>query len=237
MPLNIQVDLIDASSGTQLWGQSYERELLDLVTVKQAITREVTEKLKVRLSGEEERRLVERDTANAEAYQSYLKGRYFWNKRTEAGLEKGIRYFQQAIEADPGYALAYVGLADSYNFLSAFGIAILPPGEAIPKARSAALRALEIDESLAEAHASIAFEAVLRMGLGRSRKGLPARHRFEPKLCPHPPMVFAPVDESRKNRRSYLERKARDRDRSSLTARRDEYGMAVLLVTTVRPCR
>jgi TolB-like protein/Flp pilus assembly protein TadD len=155
--LNIQVDLIDAISGTQLWGHSYERKLLDLVTVKQAIAREVTEKLKLQLSGEEKRRLVERDTANAEAYQFYLKGRYFWNKRTEAGLEKGIRYFQQAIEADPNYALAYVGVADSYNFLGAFGIAILPPGEAIPKARSAALRALEIDASLAEAHASIAF--------------------------------------------------------------------------------
>jgi tetratricopeptide (TPR) repeat protein len=86
-----------------------------------------------------------------------LKGRYFWNQRTADGLEKGISYFRKAIEADPSYALAYVGLADSYNFLGAFGIAILSPDEAMPKAKSAALKALEVDDSLSEAHASLAF--------------------------------------------------------------------------------
>jgi TolB-like protein/Flp pilus assembly protein TadD len=155
--LSIQVDLIDATNGTQLWGQSYDGKLSDALAVKQAIAREVTEKLNLRLSGEEERRLMQRDTANAAAYQFYLKGRYFWNQRTAEGLEKGIRYFRQAIEADPGYALAYVGLADSYNFLGAFGIAILPPDEAMPKAKSAALKALQVDDSLSEAHASLAF--------------------------------------------------------------------------------
>ena len=90
-----------------------------------------------------------------------MKGRYFWNQRTQEGLEKGITHFQQAIETDPGYALAYVGLADSYNFLGAFGIAILPPDEAMPKAKSAAMRALEIDGSLPEAHASLAFVQTL----------------------------------------------------------------------------
>jgi TolB-like protein len=155
--LNVQVDLIDAATGAQLWGQSYERKLSDVVAVKQAIAREVTEKLKLRLTGDEERRLVQRDTTNAEAYQFYLKGRYFWNKRTAEGLEKGINYFQQAIATDPGYALAYVGFADSYNFLGAFGIAVLTPKDAMPKAKSAAMKALEIDDSLAEAHASLAF--------------------------------------------------------------------------------
>jgi tetratricopeptide (TPR) repeat protein len=155
--LNVQVDLIDAATGAQLWGQSYERKLSDVVAVKQAIAREVTEKLKLRLTGDEERRLVQRDTTNAEAYQFYLKGRYFWNKRTAEGLEKGINYFQQAIATDPGYALAYVGLADSYNFLGAFGIAVLTPKDAMPKAKAAAAKALEIDDSLAEAHASLAF--------------------------------------------------------------------------------
>ena len=155
--LSIQVDLIDATNGTQLWGQSYDGKLSDALAVKQAIAREVTGKLKLRLSGEEERRLMQRDTVNAAAYQFYLKGRYFWNQRTADGLEKGISYFRKAIEADPGYALAYVGLADSYNFLGAFGIAILSPDEAMPKAKSAALKALEDDDSLSEAHASLAF--------------------------------------------------------------------------------
>ena len=155
--LSIQVDLIDATNGTQLWGQSYDGKLSDALAVKQAIAREVTGKLKLRLSGEEERRLMQRDTVNAAAYQFYLKGRYFWNQRTADGLEKGISYFRKAIEADPSYALAYVGLADSYNFLGAFGIAILSPDEAMPKAKSAALKALEVDDSLSEAHASLAF--------------------------------------------------------------------------------
>jgi TolB-like protein/Tfp pilus assembly protein PilF len=155
--LSIQVDLIDATNGTQLWGQSYDGKLSDALAVKQAIAREVTGKLKLRLSGEEERRLMQRDTVNAAAYQFYLKGRYFWNQRTADGLEKGISYFRKAIEADPAYALAYVGLADSYNFLGAFGIAILSPDEAMPKAKSAARKALEVDDSLSEAHASLAF--------------------------------------------------------------------------------
>ena len=155
--LSVQVDLIDAVSGAQLWGASYDRKISDVVAVKQSIAREVTEKLKLKLSDEEQQQLTKRDTTNAEAYQFYLKGRYAWNKRTKEGLRKGIDYFQRAIEIDPNYALAYVGLADSYNFLGAFGIALLPPADAMPKAKFAATRALEIDDSLAEAHASLAF--------------------------------------------------------------------------------
>jgi TolB-like protein/Tfp pilus assembly protein PilF len=155
--LSVQVDLVDANTGAQLWGEQYERKVSDVLAVKQTITREVTEKLRLRLSDEEQRKLTKRDTTNAEAYQVYLRGRYVWNKRTKEGLRKGIEYFRQAIDTDPNYALAYVGLADSYNFLGAFGIALLPPGEAMPKAKSAAMRALEIDDSLAEAHASLAF--------------------------------------------------------------------------------
>jgi TolB-like protein len=155
--LSVQVDLVDATTGAQLWGEQYERKVSDVLAIKQTITREVTEKLRLRLSDEEQRQLTRRDTTNAEAYQLYLRGRYVWNKRTEEGLRKGIEYFRQAIDTDPNYSLAYVGLADSYNFLGAVGIAVLPPGEALPKAKSAAMRALEIDDSLAEAHASLAF--------------------------------------------------------------------------------
>lgn len=154
---SVQVDLVDATTGAQLWGEQYERKISDLLAIKQTITREVTEKLRLRLSDAEQRQLTRRDTTNAEAYQLYLKGRHAWNKRTEEGLRKGIEYFRQAIDTDPNYALAYVGLADSYNFLGAFGIAVLPPGEAMPKAKSASQRALEIDDSIAEAHASLAF--------------------------------------------------------------------------------
>ena len=153
--LNIQVDLVDATTGAQLWGEEYERKVSDVLAVKQAIAREVTEKLRLRLSGEEQRRLVKRDTTNAEAYQFYLRGRYFWNKRTAEGIKKAIEQFQQAIDRDPNYALGYVGLADCYLVLEEY--AGVPASETLPKARAAADRALQIDDSLAEAHTSSAF--------------------------------------------------------------------------------
>jgi serine/threonine-protein kinase len=153
--LNVQVDLVDATTGAQLWGKEYERKVSDLLSVKQAIAQEVTEKLRLRVSGEDEHRLVKRDTTNAEAYEFYLKGRYYWNKRTAEGLKKAIEQFQQAIERDPNYALGYVGLADCYVLLEEY--AGLPSSETLPKARAAADRALQIDDSLAEGHASSAF--------------------------------------------------------------------------------
>ena len=152
--LNIQVDLVDASTGAQLWGQEYERKVEDVLTVKQAIAREVTEKLRLKLSGEQQQQLVKRDTTNAEAYQFYLHGRYYWNKRTADGLRKAIDQFQQAIEHDPNYALGYVGLADSFLLLASY--AGVPSSETLPKARAAADKALQLDESLAEAHTSLA---------------------------------------------------------------------------------
>ena len=118
--LSVQVDLVDATTGAQLWGAAYDRKISDVVAVKQAIAREVTQKLKLKLSGEEERRLVKRDTSNAEAYQFYLRGRYFWNKRTPDGIKQAIEEFQQAIERDPNFALGYAGLADTYLFLQQY---------------------------------------------------------------------------------------------------------------------
>jgi len=111
--------------------------------------------LRLRLTGEEKQRLTKRYTENAEAYQLYLKGRYFWNKWTPEESNKAIEYFQQAIDKDPGYALAYAGLADTYISQAWFGE--LPPRGAVPKAKAAALKALEIDDRLAEAHVSLAF--------------------------------------------------------------------------------
>lgn len=153
--LSVQVDLIDTGTGAQLWGGGYDRKIADVVAVKQAIAQEVAQKLKLRLSGEEQRRLVKRDTTNAEAYQCYLRGRYFWNKRTPDAIRQAMAQFQQALDHDPAFALGYTGLADSYLILGHY--AGVPTSEAMQKARAAADRALQLDDSLAEAHTSSAF--------------------------------------------------------------------------------
>lgn len=153
--LNIQVDLVDAVTGAQLWGEEYERSVADALSIKQAIAREVTEKLRLRLSGEQQQQMVRGETSNAEAYQFYLRGRYYWNRRSADGLKKAIAEFQQAVDRDPSYALGYVGLADSYLLLEEF--AGMPTTETLPKAQAALQRALQIDPSLAEAHTSRAL--------------------------------------------------------------------------------
>jgi adenylate cyclase len=152
--LNVQVDLVDAVTGAQIWGAGYDRKIADLVAVKQAIAQEVTAKLKLKLSSEEQRRLVKRDSTNAEAYQFYLRGRYFWNKRTSDGIKQAIEHFQQSVERDPNFALGYVGLADSYTALTFYNFAA--PHETMPKAKESAIKALVLDNTLAEAHASLA---------------------------------------------------------------------------------
>jgi len=152
--LNIQVDLVNTSTGAQLWGHEYEGRASDLLSVKQTIAREVIDKLKLKLSGEDQQKLTRRDTKNAEAYQFYLRGRYFQGKRTAEALMKAIEEFQQAIDRDPNYALGYVGFADSYSLLEQN--AGMPSSELLPKARTAADHALEIDDSLSEAHTSSA---------------------------------------------------------------------------------
>src|SRR5438094_1676359 len=118
------------------------------------IAREIAETLRLKLSGEDKDRLARRYTENAEAYQLYLKGRYHWNKRTIEGFQKGLECFQQAIAIDPGYALAYAGISDCYAFRGDVGTAAIPSREAFWKAKQAALQALDIDDTLAEAHAS-----------------------------------------------------------------------------------
>ncbi len=151
--LNVQVDLVDAATGAQIWGAGYDRKLADLVAIKQAIAQEVAAKLKLKLSSEEQRRLVKRDSSNAEAYQFYLRGRYFWNKRTPDGIKQAIDQFQQAIQRDPNFALGYAGLADSYIALTFYNFAA--PHETMPKAKESALKAVALDETAAEPHASL----------------------------------------------------------------------------------
>jgi TolB-like protein/DNA-binding winged helix-turn-helix (wHTH) protein/Flp pilus assembly protein TadD len=149
--LTVQVDLVDAATGTQVWGDRYQRKLSDIFAVEEEIGRQIAEKLRLRLSGEEQRQLARRYTDNAEVYQLYLQGLYLFNKKTEGGLLRAIDYFRQAILKDPQYALAYPALANCYLMLSAKE----GPGGLLPEAKAAVTRALEIDHNLAEAHASL----------------------------------------------------------------------------------
>ena len=153
--LMIRTELIKVSDASQLWGERYHRKAADLFEIEEEIAREISEKLRIRLSGDQKQLLAHRYTEDTEAYHAYLKGRYQWNKRSEAALNSGILWFKEALEKDPAYALAYVGLADSYNILGFYSL--LPPGDAFPKAEAAALRALELDDRLAEAYASLAY--------------------------------------------------------------------------------
>jgi serine/threonine protein kinase/tetratricopeptide (TPR) repeat protein len=153
--LTISTELLDVRDNKQVWGERYERKLADALAVQQEISREITDRLRLKLSGEEQRQLTRRDTANPEAYQFYLKGRYYWNKRTIENLKKAIDQFQQAADRDPNYALAYVGLADCYSLLEIY--AGTPGSETHLKAKAFARRALQLDGSLAEAHTSLAF--------------------------------------------------------------------------------
>jgi serine/threonine-protein kinase len=145
--LSINIELVDARDNSHIWGQPYNRKFADALLVQEEISKDLSEKMRLQMSGEDRRKL--------EAYQLYLKGRYYWSKRTADGLEQGADYFRQAIDKDPSYALAHAGLADCYNMLVIYSK--LSPTEGFPKARDAAVKALEIDDSLAEAHTSLAF--------------------------------------------------------------------------------
>ncbi|MBA4122957.1 MAG: protein kinase [Acidobacteria bacterium] len=151
--LTLSLELVDARTGNQIWGEQYNRKLTDIVTLQTEIARDVSNKLKTKLSGADEQKVSKSYTQNTEAYQLYLKGRFYWNKRTAESLKKAIEYFNQAIEKDPSYALAYAGLADSYSELTWFDSQ--PSKEVYPKAKAAALRALELDDQLAEAHTAL----------------------------------------------------------------------------------
>jgi serine/threonine-protein kinase len=153
--LRITAQLINVTDGYHLWSERYDREMQDIFAVQDEISLTIVDKLKVKLLKEEKAKLVKRYTDDPEAYSLYLKGRYFWYRRYEGGLQKGIECFQQAINQDPLYALAYVGIADCYNQFGLWGF--LPPKEAYPKAKVACAKALEIDNTLAEAYASLGW--------------------------------------------------------------------------------
>jgi serine/threonine protein kinase/Tfp pilus assembly protein PilF len=153
--LIIKAELVDTADGSHLWGEQYNRQLSDIFSIEEEISKEISDKLRLKLSGAEKKQLTKRYTENTRAYQHYLKGRFYWNKRTADGLTKGIEHFKLAIELDPGYALSFAGLADSYNILASYSA--LAPREAFPLSKNAANRALDLDNKLAEAHTALAF--------------------------------------------------------------------------------
>jgi serine/threonine protein kinase/tetratricopeptide (TPR) repeat protein len=155
--LNVQAELVDVQKESQLWGAQYNRKLADLIDVQEEIATEILDKLRLRLTGAEQKLLTKRYTENTEAYQLYLKGLYYGNRMAEGAFIRGIQYFNQAIEKDPGFALAYAGLAQCYSGLSSLGYFV--PRNTFPQAKAAAIKALQLDENLAEAHASLGFAA------------------------------------------------------------------------------
>ena len=152
--LRITAQLIQASDGNHLWSDTYDREMQDIFAVRSEVAQQVAATLKIRLLGEEKKRLDKKPTENLEAYNLYRQGRYYADKLSQEGLKKAVRFFQQAIEKDPRFALAYAGMADTYVLAADTFIA---PREAFSKAKEAALKAIELDDTLAEAHASLGF--------------------------------------------------------------------------------
>ncbi len=151
--LSISTELVDTRDSSHIWGEQYNRKLADILAVQEDISREITDNLRLKLTGEQKKTLAKRYTQDTEAYQDYLKGRYYWNKRTGESLKTAIEYFEKAIAKDSTYALAYAGLADCYAVISQY--IGMPAREWYPKATGAALKALEIDDSLAEAHGAL----------------------------------------------------------------------------------
>jgi TolB-like protein/Tfp pilus assembly protein PilF len=151
--VHVNVQLIKAETDANLWAESFDRDLTDIFRIESEIAKTIAERLQAKLTGSEQQAITARPTENPEAHQLYLKGRYFWNKRTANDFKTAIDYFNQAIEKDPSYALAYAGLADAYGLLSGYGAA--SPKDSLPQAKAAAMKALELDNTLAEAHASL----------------------------------------------------------------------------------
>ncbi len=155
--VRITAQLIRATTDEHLWAESYEGDLRDTLQLQDNVARAIANRIRVKLTSREQELLQNARAVNPAAYDSYLRGRYFWNKRTEQGLKKAIEYFDQAIASDPKYAQAYSGLADTYALLGDWEYGALSPGEAFPKAEAAAIKALELDGNLGEAHASRAL--------------------------------------------------------------------------------
>jgi TolB-like protein/Tfp pilus assembly protein PilF len=155
--VRITAQLIEARDDKHLWSDSYEGDLRDALTLQNTVARAIAEQIRISLNPQEQATLKQRKVVDPEAYEAYLKGRYFWNKRTGDDLERAVEYFNRAIERDPAYAQAFSGLADTYALLGDWEYGVLAPKDALPRAKAAALRALQLDNRLGEAHTSLAF--------------------------------------------------------------------------------
>jgi TolB-like protein/Flp pilus assembly protein TadD len=176
--VRVNVQLINATTDAHLWADTYDRKLTDIFAVESEVAKNIAETLQAKITGSEKDSITKVPTANPEAYELYLKGRFFWNKRTGADLRKAIDYFSQAISKDPNYALAYAGLADSYLLLPNYGST--SSKDALPPARAAAQKALELDDSLAEAHASLGLLATIQLDLNRATSELARAVQLKP---------------------------------------------------------
>ncbi|MBZ5591707.1 MAG: tetratricopeptide repeat protein [Acidobacteriia bacterium] len=155
--VRIDAQLIDPKTRAVHWANYYERDIVDLLTLESAVAEAIAGEIQVTVTAEERQRLQQNRKINPTALDKYLRGRYFWNRRTEEGLRGAAQYFEQSIAADPTYAAAYTGLADSYSLLGSIGVDGMPPNKAMPLAKAAAQKALELDPRLAEAHVSLAY--------------------------------------------------------------------------------
>jgi serine/threonine protein kinase/TolB-like protein/predicted negative regulator of RcsB-dependent stress response len=155
--VKVSVQLVDGASDRHLWAETYERDTKDVLRLESELARAIAREIRVTVTSDEAARLKKAAPVDPEAHQLYLKGRFYWNKRRTDAYETALRYFQQAIDHDPRYAPAYAGLADTYGLLAVLPSEVAPPTEMMPKARQAALKALELDDTLAEAHTSLAF--------------------------------------------------------------------------------
>jgi TolB-like protein/Tfp pilus assembly protein PilF len=176
--VRVNVQLINTLTDAHLWADTFDRQLNDIFAVESEIAKTIAETLQAKLTGSEKTAMAKEPTVNTEAYELYHKGRFFWNKRTGPDLRKAIDYFGQAIAKDPNYALAYVGLADSYLLLPNYGSA--SSKEALPPARAAVKKALELDDSLAEAHASLGLLATIELDLDRATSELARAVQLKP---------------------------------------------------------
>jgi TolB-like protein/tetratricopeptide (TPR) repeat protein len=184
--LRLTVQLIRVRDGARIWGEVFNEKYTNVFSVEDAVAERVARSTRLELTGEEQRHLTQRPTENGEAYQAYMKGRYFWNKRTPDGLRKGLGYFQEAVGLDPAYTQAYAGIADSYALLGQLGV--LPPDISFPMAKKAAARALKIDSELADAHATLGF-----VKLFYDFDGVAAENEFKRALQNNPDYALAHI--------------------------------------------
>jgi TolB-like protein/Tfp pilus assembly protein PilF len=207
--VRINAQLIDAGSDEHIWAEQYDRELTDIFAIQSDVAQQIAAALEATLTAAERERIERAPTTDQEAYDLYLRGRHFWSQRGE-GLQRGLHYFQRALEKDPDYARAHAGVADCYNLLGFY--AYLPPHEAFPAARAAAIEALEIDETLDEAHTSLGF---VKLYYDWDARGAAAEYRRALQLNPNSPqahhwyssalMVLGRVDDSIEHARRAVE--------------------------------